>query len=163
MFGTFVVGTSGASPAPSPKAGGKPSKPGKTESSTGPGGSNGLGGSGSPAPTSAPAAPATTLELTAPVGASTGGYDKTALSAPADSPITINFSNADPGVPHNVEIFASDPATDSSAKKVFAPASDATITGTDTTSYDVGPLAAGTYYYHCYVHPTTMTGKLTVT
>jgi plastocyanin len=164
MFGTFVVGTPGESPTPKP--GGKPGKPGNNNGSAN-GGNKGLGGgSGSPAPApsaEAPTAAAASLDLAAPPGALTSGYDKTLLSAPADSSITINFSNEDPGVPHNVEIFASDPATDPSAKRVFAPDGDATITGTDTTAYNVGPLAAGTYFYHCFVHPTTMTGKLTVT
>lgn len=136
--------------------GGKPSgevKPPKRESESP------AAGSDSPAP----AAAATTLDLAAPPNSMTSGFDKTELSAPADSVITIDFANDDPSVPHNVEVFASDPATDSSAELLFSPPDNATIVGPATATYDVGALDAGEYFYHCFVHPTTMTGKLTVT
>ena len=80
--------------------------------------------------------------------------DKQTLTASAGS-VTISFENKDNGTPHNVHVFK---GTDAS--------------GTDVGSTDVaaGPitqtltltLTAGTYFYHCDVHPTTMTGTLTV-
>jgi plastocyanin len=35
-------------------------------------------------------------------------------------------------------------------------------TGPKTDTLNFGPLDAGTYYYHCDVHPATMFGTLTV-
>jgi plastocyanin len=51
-------------------------------------------------------------------------------------------------------VFADDTATDS----IFA---GDLITGVDTVTYDVKPLDAGSYYFHCDVH-TNMTGTLAV-
>lgn len=75
------------------------------------------------------------------------------------SPITIAFQNADPGVPHNVQIFA---GTTASGTPEFAPAGNALITGTATATYVVGALAPGTSTFDCFAHPATMVGTLTV-
>lgn len=101
----------------------------------------------------------TTLEVTAPVGAVTDGFTETSLSAVADRPIAIEFDNQDDGVPHNIEIMSADPATDPSAESLFQ---GEIITGPTKTTYHVPPLPAGSYFYRCTVHPTTMTGTLTV-
>lgn len=75
------------------------------------------------------------------------------ISLPADKPVKIFFQNLD-GQPHNVAIY-----TDSSAsQKLFA---GDTITNTATT-YDVPAIAAGSYFFRCDVHPTDMTGTVTV-
>ena len=36
------------------------------------------------------------------------------------------------------------------------------FTGPATRQYQIGPLTAGKYPFHCEVHPTAMTGTLTV-
>ena len=94
--------------------------------------------------------------LVAPVGAASDGFEQTELTAPADDTFTIEFDNNDEGVPHNMQI------TDSKDKVVFEPADGETITGVATTVYNIENLKAGTYGYNCQVHPSTMTGTLTV-
>jgi plastocyanin len=82
-------------------------------------------------------------------------FDTDCLAAPAGQPITISFDNKDPSVPHNVSIY-----TDESAKKALFTGD--LVTGPKKVTYDVGTLPAGTYFFRCDVHPTTMTGTLTV-
>jgi plastocyanin len=99
------------------------------------------------------------LEVTAPSGASTTGFEPTALEVAADTPFTIHFSNEDQGVPHNVQLFE---GSDTSGDPVWAPDGDAVITGPDEAEYSVPALSAGTYTFNCLTHPTTMVGTLTV-
>jgi hypothetical protein len=113
-------------------------------------------------PTEEPTEPVgkpTTLKLVAPVGAAGTGYDVTSLSAKAGSAITIDFDNQDSGVPHDVDVMSADPASDPAATKLF---DGEVITGPAKTSYDVGPMDKGAFFYLCSVHPTTMNGTLTI-
>lgn len=82
-------------------------------------------------------------------------FDTNCLVAPANEPFTINFDNQDAGVQHNVAGF-----TDSSATTVLFRGD--IITGIAKTTYKVDALKPGSYYFHCDVHPTTMTGTLAV-
>jgi hypothetical protein len=114
-------------------------------------------------PTGAPPAACepegTELEITAPQGAVTAGFDKDCLAAPAEEAFTITFNNQDPGVPHNVTIYPSQQeASDPSAALGGAGGSSNTITGPDTVTYDVDPLEKGTFFLQCDIHPTTMIG-----
>jgi cytochrome c oxidase subunit II len=81
-------------------------------------------------------------------------FDKTELSAPANTPIQLTFVNNDAGIPHDVSI-RKDSAT---GDAVFT--GDIVI-GVATKVYDLPSLPAGTYAFVCTVHP-TMVGTLTV-
>jgi plastocyanin len=86
-------------------------------------------------------------------------FEKDCLAAPAQTAFTIDFDNKDSGVPHNIQIFTEDPTTNPGAQSLFM---GALVTGPAKTNYQVNPLAAGTYYFHCDVHPTTMHGTFVV-
>jgi cytochrome c oxidase subunit II len=73
-------------------------------------------------------------------------FDKTCMQVSAGQPFKIDFDNKDAGTPHNVAIY-----TDSSTtQSLFR---GAIVTGPRDIVYSVSPLDAGTYYFHCDVHP----------
>lgn len=80
-------------------------------------------------------------------------YDTATLSALADTAFTITFTNND-SISHNVAITGA-----TSPDPVFE---GAIFGGPATQTYDVPALAAGAYAFICQVHPTQMTGALTV-
>jgi plastocyanin len=97
---------------------------------------------------------AAVVALAAPVGAAVDGFAQTSLSVPAERPLTIEFDNQDVGIQHNVVIFDGE---DEGAPVLF----DGEVsTGPTTTPYAVEPVAIGSYFFHCEVHPTTMTGTI---
>ena len=96
----------------------------------------------------------TSLTVTAPVGAATGGYQPTTLEAPANKAFTIHFDNQD-SQPHNVQVKGA-------AGEGTLGGDTAFFTGPGTRDYAVQPLPAGAYTYYCVVHPGTMTGTLTI-
>jgi plastocyanin/mono/diheme cytochrome c family protein len=114
-----------------------------TSASAGPSGS----------PSGSPAASADANAPVVKVVASGLKFDPTALTAPAGKAFVIDFDNQDPSTPHNVEI------KDSSGAVKFK---GDVFNGVATRQYQVPPLTAGTYPFLCTVHPTTMTGTLTV-
>ncbi|MEX0991252.1 MAG: cupredoxin domain-containing protein [Actinomycetota bacterium] len=131
--------------------------------------SSGSGGSSAepiePSPiTSPPASEAPTdteagaLIVTAPVNAIQLGFEPTILDVPADEGFTITFNNDDPGIPHNIQVFE---GAEASGKPIWAPKDNAVINGGESSEYDIPALAAGSYAFNCYVHP-TMVGTLTV-
>ena len=81
-------------------------------------------------------------------------FDRDTLSFPADTPSTLTFQNNDAGVPHNVAIYPDA----SSSKALFT---GDLVTGVDTATYNIPALPAGSYYFHCDVHP-DMNGTVTV-
>jgi plastocyanin len=154
-------GSAGSSAGPSD--GGSSAGPSDGGSAAPSGGSAAPSG-GSAAPSGGSAAPSG--GSAAPSGGSAGGsattldliglnftFDKNALSAPVNAPFTIHFDNQDPGVQHNVAI------KDGSGNDVTRPA---LLTGPGTADYSIPALSAGTYTFYCILHPTQMTGTLTV-
>lgn len=94
--------------------------------------------------------------LTAPPDASTDGYAQTELSLKSNTPTTLLFNNQEVGVQHNVVIFQ---GKDDSGQQMFA---GELTTGPQQQPYAVPPLPAGTYFFHCEIHPVTMTGTIAV-
>jgi plastocyanin len=99
--------------------------------------------------------------LVAPQGAVQKGFETsagdpaTALSVESGVPIDLEFDNEDPATGHNVQIFDGPDAT---AASLF---DGEVITGPDQTTYAVPALPDGDYFFHCKIHPTTMTGTIT--
>jgi hypothetical protein len=85
-------------------------------------------------------------------------YQATCLHAPSGA-FRINLDNQDPGVPHNLEVFDKDPATNPDANSLFR---GDIVTGPALRTYDVPALPAGRYFFHCDVHPDQMQGTLIV-
>ncbi len=81
-------------------------------------------------------------------------FDKTSLTATADTPFKIDFKNEDPATAHNVAIHQGSPTGQEVFKGEIFP-------GPGERVYDVPPLPAGPYGFICTVHP-NMTGTLTV-
>lgn len=91
---------------------------------------------------------------TVSIAASNILFDKTKLAASAGT-VKIEFDNKDGGIPHNFNVFDGKDAT---GKSLGATAIEAGPTKQELTI----ELKAGSYYFQCDVHPTTMSGTLTV-
>jgi cytochrome c oxidase subunit II len=145
-FDTWLADKVASAPPPAPPASAGAS--GEPQPSGAPPASGEPQPSGAPAPSGA-AGPGTELSVTAQNTA----FTTTELTAPADSPITIQFDNKDTQ-PHNIQIFKDAiGGTSVFMGEIF--------TGPAVKPYQVGPLPAGTYPFKCDVHP-NMTGTLTV-
>jgi cytochrome c oxidase subunit 2 len=84
----------------------------------------------------------------------TEGFDPKELTAPADTPLTIQLENVDTAAPHNIAIRAATPdGKDWIGLPIAGPG--------QTATYSVPPIAAGSYTFYCSVHA-NMTGTLTV-
>jgi len=93
---------------------------------------------------------------TTTVTASNIAFDTSTIDLPAGEASTIHFANDDSGVQHNIAIY---PSADDLANFLFR---GDLITGPDEIDYAIDPLEAGEYYFQCDVHPTTMTGTVSV-
>lgn len=81
-------------------------------------------------------------------------FETSDLEFPADTPIMIVLDNQDEAIPHNVSIYVSqggDPLFQGEL-----------VTGPARIDYQIPQLEAGEYFFQCDVHPTTMTGTVTV-
>jgi plastocyanin len=79
-------------------------------------------------------------------------FESSCLVAEAGKPFTISFDNEDAGITHNIAIYAS--STDL-ANPLFR---GDPVTGVAKQDYPVDAKDAGTYFFQCDFHPTTMTG-----
>jgi mono/diheme cytochrome c family protein/plastocyanin len=105
----------------------------------------------SAAPSGAASTPAPG-ETVVKLEASNIAFTQTSLTGPANTAFDLQFNNQDASVPHNVVI------VDSTGTAVFT---GDIFNGPATKDYSVPALAAGTYPFHCAVHP-NMTGTLTI-
>ena len=81
-------------------------------------------------------------------------FDKGCLAVPAGQPFKLTMENKD-GVGHNIAILAGhDSAEVLFRADIFA--------GPRSTTFDVPALKAGTYVFHCEVHPGQMRGSFVV-
>jgi cytochrome c oxidase subunit 2 len=99
-----------------------------------------------PAPSGAAAGP------TIPLVAKEIKFDQSTLTAPATG-FTIHYDNQDTGTPHDFVVL------DNAGAKVYG---SPTITGPKTADFAVPAIPAGTYKFECSIHPTSMSGTLTV-
>jgi plastocyanin len=81
-------------------------------------------------------------------------FDTTELTLPADTPVVLAFDNQDAGQTHNVAIY-----TEQGGDPLFQ---GELVTGPDSIDYQIPPTQPGEYFFQCDVHPTTMTGTVTV-
>jgi plastocyanin len=82
-------------------------------------------------------------------------FDRDTLSFPAGVASTLTFQNNDAGQSHNVAIY-----TDASASTALFQGE--LLTGVASIEYAIPALEAGSYFFRCDVHPTTMNGTVTV-
>jgi plastocyanin len=80
-------------------------------------------------------------------------FDLTEIELPAGEEAAIHFVNQD-SLEHNLSIYTSEAADED----LFL----GELIHRGETTYEVGPLEAGTYYFRCDVHPTTMEGSVIV-
>ncbi len=84
----------------------------------------------------------------------TAGFNPNTLSVGANQPWTVQFTNADPAVPHNFSIHKGNP----DGSDWLAPVN---ADGGQSATYNPPPLAAGDYQFFCSIHP-NMVGTLHV-
>jgi plastocyanin len=81
-------------------------------------------------------------------------FNSDCFAAPADRQFTLNFENKD-NATHNLVFLESHTATQVMFRAdVFQ--------GPATKTFTVGPFKAGTYAFHCEVHPSIMQGTFVV-
>jgi plastocyanin len=80
-------------------------------------------------------------------------FDTDCLAAPAGRPFTVNFDNKDQTV-HNLMILESHSASEA----LF----DAGTIPTGIQTLNVPALQAGTFAFHCKIHPSQMSGTFVV-
>jgi cytochrome c oxidase subunit II len=92
------------------------------------------------------------------IAADNVSFNKDCLSGPVNKPFDIKFDNQEP-VPHNVVFFEGQNAD---APRILPETATPPFPGPKETTYKLPALKAGSYFFHCEVHPTAMQGKLQV-
>jgi cytochrome c oxidase subunit II len=92
------------------------------------------------------------------IAAKNVSFDKDCLSGPVNKPFDVKFDNQEP-VPHNVVFFDGQNAD---APPILPASQTLPFPGPKETTYKLPALKAGSYFFHCEVHPTAMQGKLQV-
>jgi len=87
------------------------------------------------------------------IAADNTSFDKECMTAPAGEPWTLTFDNQEP-VDHNVAIFQ---GSNAEGANVFR---GRVFRGPQVVEEQVRALKAGSYFFHCDVHPQAMQGKL---
>jgi plastocyanin len=96
-----------------------------------------------------------TIDLTA----QNTSFDKSTISVPAGSNVTVNFNNKDSGMAHNFSVYQT--LNGGQTKPIFI---GNTIVGPSKATYRfTAPSVAGTYFFECDVHPSVMNGTFVVT
>lgn len=90
------------------------------------------------------------------IAARNTAFSPTEVHVPGGGQITIRFDNQDANTPHNIAVFQGQDAT---APRIFT---GDLVTGPKAVDYTFASPAAGTYFFHCDVHPAQMTGTITV-
>ena len=120
------------------------------------------GGPPSTQPTNVSTAPPSTESPPPPPGgqaqsvlvvAQNTAFDLKQINLKANGPVSLTLDNRDPGIPHNLAILTSENGSVIFRKDPFSGPAKETWTFTAP--------AAGTYYFHCEVHP-SMNGKVVV-
>lgn len=91
---------------------------------------------------------------TVSVVASGTEFDTDCLAAPAEKPFTLSYDNRD-SLAHNIVILESHSATDVLFRADI-------FSGPKVSTFEVPALKAGTFAFHCEVHPTQMQGNFIV-
>jgi plastocyanin len=101
--------------------------------------------------------PAVSINLTAQNMA----FNMSTITVSKGAQVTINFNNMDSGVIHNFSVYQTGSgATGVATGPIF---NGPFVTGPAATVYKfTAPSAAGTYFFRCDVHPTTMFGSFVV-
>jgi plastocyanin len=90
------------------------------------------------------------------VATSATKFDTPKLSTEAGKPFTLVFDNEDSSAPHNVVL------TNPDGSNVQMGGDTNFFIGPGKRDYQIPALKAGSYPFHCQVHPVAMTGTLTV-
>ncbi|MFM8998547.1 MAG: cupredoxin domain-containing protein [Actinomycetota bacterium] len=82
-------------------------------------------------------------------------FDTDVIELAAETATIVRMDNQDAGVPHNISVYTDETLSEQLYKAEL-------VTGPAIAEYVIPPLPAGTYYFHCDVHP-TMAGEVRVT
>lgn len=81
-------------------------------------------------------------------------FNTECLAAAANQPFTVSYDNRD-NIAHNIVILESHTATEVLFRAEIFP-------GPKTSTFNVPALKAGTFAFHCEVHPSQMRGTFVV-